>query len=351
MIDWLTMLIPCKHPEPIIGGRVLSIKADGELDWACNKRSSLRGSYSSEIHIRTASHTSEKCTHLEVSGNPVKFFQGHNLWGTDDLQSLAIATAQYIADALSIGCPEDFDQWNSGQIQLTRVDVTESFHLDSLAAVKAWLRSAEQTAYLSHRGRGQLTKGSTLYFGKHSRRWALKMYAKGEEVRAAKHGQEAILDLPSALSWADKTLRVELTLRSMELKRIGKSLVSDWAADYHDFTGVTHELLRQRFEGMTMTTTNKLSSEILNTLRPAVRTAYHAWESGADLRDVLSRRTFYRYRKELIAHGVDIATLVPKDAPSNVVPLFRTLEAVPAPVPDWAVGTALYFEPRLALAI
>lgn len=351
MIDWLTMLIPCKHPEPIIGGRVLSIKADGELDWACNKRSSIRGSYSSEIHIRTASHTSEKCTHLEVSGNPVKFFQGHNLWGTDDLQSLAIATAQYIADALSIGCSEDFDQWNSGQIQLTRVDVTESFHLDSLAAVKAWLRSAEQTAYLSHRGRGQLTKGSTLYFGKHSRRWALKMYAKGEEVRAAKHGQEAILDLPSALSWADKTLRVELTLRSMELKRIGKSLVSDWAADYHDFTGVTHELLRQRFEGMTMTTTNKLSSEILNNLRPAVRTAYHAWESGADLRDVLSRRTFYRYRKELIVHGVDIATLVPKDAQSNVVPLFRTLEAVPAPVPEWAVGTALYFEPRLALAI
>lgn len=351
MIDWLTMLIPCKHPEPITGGRVLSIKADGELDWACNKRSKIRGSYSSELHIRTASHTSESCTHIEVSGNPVKFFQGHNLWGTDDLQSLAIATAEHIARVLSIGTVEDFAEWAAGNIQLTRVDVTQSFHLDSLAAVKSWLRSAEQTAYLSHRGRGQLTKGSTLYFGKHSRRWSLKMYAKGEEIRASNHGQDSILGLPHAFAWADKTLRVELTLRSMELKRIGKYLVSQWAADYHDFTGVTDALLRQRFEGMTMTTTNKLSSEILNALRPAVRTAYHAWESGADLREVLSRPTFYRYRKELLSHGVDIATLVPKDSPSNVVPLFRTLEAVPAPVPEWAVGTALYFEPRLAIAL
>ncbi|KLB40221.1 hypothetical protein XEUV206_13880, partial [Xanthomonas euvesicatoria] len=59
---------------------------------------------------------------------------------------------------------------------------------------------------------------------------------------------------------------------------------------------------------------------------------------------ILPHRTFYKYRSELLSHGVDIATLVPREV-SNVVPLFRTLEAVPAPVPDWAVGTLLYFEP------
>jgi len=31
---------------------------------------------------------------------------------------------------------------------------------------------------------------------------------------------------------------------------------------------------------------------------------------------------------------------------SNVVPLFKVLEAVPVGVPDWAEGTPLYFEPR-----
>ncbi|WP_261382156.1 phage/plasmid replication protein, II/X family, partial [Xanthomonas vasicola] len=53
----------------------------------------------------------------------------------------------------------------AGMIQLTRVDVTESFHLESRAQVLEWLRAAEQTAHLSHRGRGQLVKSSTLYFG------------------------------------------------------------------------------------------------------------------------------------------------------------------------------------------
>jgi II/X family phage/plasmid replication protein len=340
------MVVPCKHPEPINGGQVLSVKPSGEIEWACQKRSSVRGSYSSEIHIRTAKHTAEQNTHIEISGNPVKFFQGHNLWGTDDLQALVIATIEHIAHTLAIGTSDDHKEWQSGNIQLTRVDCTQSFHLESSAAVLAWLRAAEQTAYLSHRGRGQLTKGSTLYFGKHSRRWSLKLYAKGQEVRRSGHGQESIIALPHALAWADKTLRAELTLRSMELKRIGKSLVSDWSTDYHDFERVTGALLRERFEGMTMTTTENLSSEIIQSFRPALRTAYLSWQSGVDLRQVLTRRSFYRYRKELLKHEVDIATVLPKDLPSNVVPLFRTLEAIPATVPAWAIGTSLYFEPR-----
>jgi II/X family phage/plasmid replication protein len=342
------MVVACRHPVAITGGQVLSIRPSGEIEWECLKRAPVKGSYSSEIHIRTARHTVEQNTHIEISGNPVKFFQGHNLWGTDDLPSLAIATIEHIASALNIGTSHDRLLWQAGDIQLTRVDFTQSFHLESLASVLAWLRAAEQTAYLAHRGRGQLTKGSTLYFGKHSRRWSLKLYAKGEEIRKQGHGQDAILDLPHALQWADKTLRVELTLRSMELKRLGKSIASSWSNDYHEYEGVTSELLRERFEGMTMTTTNSLSPEIIQSFRPALRTAYLSWQSGADLRDVLTRRSFYRYRKELLHHGIDIATLLPKDLPSNVVPLFRTLEAVPAPVPDWAMGTSLYFEPRFA---
>jgi II/X family phage/plasmid replication protein len=56
--------------------------------------------------------------------------------------------------------------------------------------------------------------------------------------------------------------------------------------------------------------------------------------------------TFYRHRAELLPHGIDIATLVPREGVSNVVPLHRVLEAVPVSVPDWAIGTPLYFEPR-----
>lgn len=345
MIDWLSIVAPCEHAEAISGGHVLSIKPNGEVEWQCAKRTTVEGSFSTGLQVRTALHTERPRTHIEVSGNPVKFFQGHNLWGTDDLPALAVATLRTVASVLGIvPSPDDVEAWAAGAFQITRVDVTQSFHLDNLAQVLAWLRSAEQTAHLSHRGRGQLVKGSTLYFGKHSRRWSLKLYAKGQEIRAKGHGQDSVLNLPAAVAWADRTLRAELTLRSMELKRQNLSRGSDWLALDGVPSAVTAQLLRDRFGGMTMTTTAHLPAEILDSLRPALRLAFQSWEAGADLRAILPARTFYRHRKALLPFGVDIATLVPREV-SNVVPLFRTLEAVPVGVPDWAEGTALYFEP------
>ena len=346
MIDWLSMVAPLQHLTPITGGHVVSIKPTGEVDWQCSKRATVEGSFSTGLQVRTAEHASDQpCTHVEISGNPVKFFQGHNLWGTDDLAALAVATLHHVAQVLQL-TPSDDDlrSWSLGGIRLTRVDVTESFHLPNRAAVLAWLRAAEQTAHLSHRGRGQLVKGSTLYFGKNSRRWSLKLYSKGQEITAKGHGQDAVLSLPSAVAWADKTLRAELTLRSLELKRRGLTHVCDWFPVDGVESGVTTELLRHTLGAMTMTTTSELDFEVLESLRSPVRMAYRAWQHGEDLRATLSRPTFYRYRSELLPLGIDIATVMPREV-SNVVPLFRTLEAVPVGVPEWAEGTPLYFEP------
>jgi II/X family phage/plasmid replication protein len=357
MIDWLSMVVPCHHPEPITGGHVLSIQPTGEVEWTCRKRATVEGSFSTGLQVRTAEHVAAEtpCEYIEVSGNPVKFFQGHNLWGTDDVHSLVLATMDYLVPALGLTPTEsDRARWMAGGVRLTRVDCTESFHLGSLGEVLAWLRAAEQTAHLSHRGRGQLVKGSTLYFGKNSRRWSLKLYSKGQEIRAKGHGQDAVLSLPSAVEWANRTLRVELVLRGMELKRLGRDMVTAWmpqeGTDWVTGEGVTLELLRDRLEGMTMTTTAKLSADVLESLFPAQRTAFAAWEAGNDLRVMMSRPSFYRLRAKLLPHGIDIATVLPREV-SNVVPLFKTLEAVPAPVPDWAVGTPLYFEPPRRLRV
>lgn len=341
------MIVPMPHAEPITGGHVLSVKSSGEVEWQCARRTTLQGSHSTGLQVRTAPHTADRCSHVEISGNPVKFFQGHNLWGTDDVPGLVLETARHVAHALGlVPAGETVAQWIHGHVQLLRVDVTESFHLASMGEVLAWLRAAEQTAHLSHRGRGQLVKGSTLYFGKNSRRWSLKLYAKGQEIRAKGHGQDAILSLPSAIAWAERTLRAELTLRSMELKRMRLDQVTAWLPlDGVPFQAA--ELLRERLGAMTMTTNAHLSPEVLDTFRPALRAAVAAWEAGHDLRVMFKRATFYKFRAELLPHGIDIATVMPRDV-SNVVPLHRVLEAVPASVPEWAQGTVLYFEPRHA---
>nr|WP_221444397.1 phage/plasmid replication protein, II/X family [Rhodanobacter sp. MP7CTX1] len=344
----MTFLAPCAHAHAIDGGQVLSLAPGGELQWMSRKRASVRGSFDTCLTIRTATHTPEPLTHVEISGNPVKFFQGHNLWGSDDVHALVVHTLDHLSGLGDLGLlptAEDRAAWLSGDVRLTRVDQTQSYHLGNLSDVLAWLRAAEQTAHLSHRGRGQLVKGSTLYFGQHSRRWSLKLYAKGQEIRDKGHRQEMILDLPHALAWADRTLRAELVLRSMELRRLGLDMVTAWSQLDGVDSAVTARLLQDRLGAMTMNTVAHLSASVLDSLRPSLRMAYQSWEAGCDLRAIVSRPTFYRYRADLLPHGIDIAALNPKER-SNVVPLVRVLEAVPAPVPDWAHGTHLYWEPR-----
>uniref|UniRef100_UPI003978696E phage/plasmid replication protein, II/X family n=1 Tax=Citrobacter freundii TaxID=546 RepID=UPI003978696E len=57
-----------------------------------------------------------------------------------------------------------------------------------------------------------------------------------------------------------------------------------------------------------------------------------------------SKTAFYRYRKGLMdALGIDIATVQYKQA-DYVVPFIRFVEAKPMGVPDWAIGTDLYFD-------
>ncbi|MCC5709515.1 phage/plasmid replication protein, II/X family, partial [Klebsiella pneumoniae] len=63
-----------------------------------------------------------------------------------------------------------------------------------------------------------------------------------------------------------------------------------------------------------------------------------------DIRSMHSKTAFYRYRKGLMdALGIDIATVQYKQ-PDNVVPFIRIIEAKPMGVPDWAIGTDLYFD-------
>ena len=72
-----------------------------------------------------------------------------------------------------------------------------------------------------------------------------------------------------------------------------------------------------------------------------LQSSYLHWNNGVDLRAVLSKATFYRHRKGLQEFGIDIAIRKETIDRSNVIPLIRVLEAVPASVPDWAFDLKL----------
>lgn len=89
-----------------------------------------------------------------------------------------------------------------------------------------------------------------------------------------------------------------------------------------------------------------LTPDSLDGLPGRLIAVYKLWKDGEDLRALYPKASFYRYRAELLKHGIDINVRQPAK-PENVIPLVRVLrpEAI-SQVPDWAVGTELYFDPK-----
>jgi II/X family phage/plasmid replication protein len=279
-----------------------------------------------------------------VSGNPAKWFQGHNIFGSDDVRGLAVEMLHRICASVGVTpSPDDLAVWDCGAFRLSRADVTQSFILASLEQVMNALRSLDASANLRHRGRG-VFNGEWLLFGKGSRRWSLTLYAKGLELK--RNGLPSSLVESSLMAYAQRLLRVEVRLLSLQL--VAEHL--EYAAYWGDNTA--SELHSRLLAGLQIAEASMLDPATLEGLPPRLLGVYQLWRDGHDLRGMYPRRTFYRYRLELLTHGVDIAVKQERAAPdlSNVIPLRTVLHAYPATVPEWATGTHLYFEPRVKVA-
>ena len=353
MIDWVTAIVPCRHLEYVFGSRVMKIDPNGVVEWEAHHHLEVIGSHDAKIRIRTHDAMGDGTgIKLHVTGNLAKWLQGHNLFGTDDVITLVTAVMERLCHQFDYLQPTDFDRqwWRNGVFELTRLDITSSYSLDTCLNVRSFLRSAERTAHLRYRGRGNLMQEGTLYFGQvvkrggkisQSRRWSLKMYSKGDELKAGGHElPDGIEQRAELLQWAEGKLRIELTVRSMELKRLYLNLGIN----------ATPEKLRQLFtdklRNLDMQENHTLTPELLDGLPSRLQAIYALWKQGTDIRAMYPRATAYRYRKDLLEHGIDIFVKQESNKPdmTNVVPLVRVLEAKPATIPEWAKGTSLYFD-------
>lgn len=340
MIDWLTLRLPLA--VPIDAGLVMSMDADGTIEWCAPKALSVEGSHSSSVRLRRFTYDDT----LEISGNPAKFLQGHNLFGSDDLPGLCRAFARSVCARLGYTLTEaEHAAIDSDLAKLTRVDLTQSWDFGTLPRALSVIR-ALHGAVFSHRGRGSMTREGTVYWRQKSRRLASKAYAKGHEIQAKGHTLPAALEFRDELTaHAAGLVRFEHTLRGMWLKARGLDVVQNWAT-----LGVTPQGLHTELMSQLTLTDAAVPDELVDQLPARLRLIYRAWQSGDDLRRTLPIRSFYRYRKQLIEHGIDIASTQHQREPSNVIPLRIVLTGTPATVPAWAKGTPLYFEPAAAAA-
>jgi II/X family phage/plasmid replication protein len=352
VIDWLTFVAPLDHVRgergPFFAGEVMATKPDrlhpdGWVpDWVVQKRKSFEGSHSSVIQIQSTDEAGQPA--IWVSGNPAKWFQGHNIFGSDDLAGLVREMLFRICNAVGIE-PSDGNRlaWQLGAIKLLRVDVTRSYMLNGLAQVRNALRSLDATAHMKHRGRGVFS-GDSLIYGKGSRRASFTLYAKGAEL--LRHSLPMLLADTSLMSYAQGLLRAEARLLSLQLKELQLDQVMHWSDNS------ASELHQSFIDRLHIAEAAMLDAHLLEGLSPRLQLAYNSWREGHDLRAMLPRKTFYRYRTELLKAGIDLAVKQERTGPdlANVVPLRTVFHAYPAVVPDWAIGTPLYFEPRAKVA-
>ncbi|MGC5605180.1 phage/plasmid replication protein, II/X family [Klebsiella pneumoniae] len=86
MIDWITAIFPCFHETTLVSGRITKINSSGEIEWESLTAISVVGSHDSSLRLKTDSiNDFGTGTHIYFDGKPVKFLQGHNLFGPDHL--------------------------------------------------------------------------------------------------------------------------------------------------------------------------------------------------------------------------------------------------------------------------
>jgi II/X family phage/plasmid replication protein len=333
MIDWVTMRVNCEHEGIICNGSVVKVSKDNEIEWTSTSWLPVVGSHDSSIVIRSVTDST-----IEISGNPAKWLQGHNLFGTNDLNALCWLFLNKLIKIPELKLKPTMTQMKyikDGIYTISRVDVNETWLLNNLQDVHAAIRALELSARLKHRGAGQF-KGDTLYWGKGSNRWFLKCYHKGDEINRKKSNYPDALRTPEMLDFAARSLRFEMTLKSNFLRERMLHIPANWTPE------TAMLLLIEALGKLEMSTKFRLNDVAMQSLKPSERTAYYTWLAGGDMKVILPKTTFYRHRSTLLKHGVDIGILRDVEKPDpKVIPLIRILEAQPVGIPDWAFEKGL----------
>lgn len=337
MIDWITARVPCTVPGHINGGAVIFIDASGKVERETDRRLQVRGSHESTLAVRGGGGE------LEISGNPAKWLQGHNLFGSSHPIKLVYWVMRRLIPLLSLSPTLDERRsWVYGNYDLLRVDATRMYDLGSNAEVVRFLSGAAVVA------KGRYQKASaygsdTVYIGQRSSRATVKFYNKLQELLTRGHMLPDTLtpeERQMLLEFAEGQLRYELTLRSKELAERGLRPASAWSSETAD------RLLNERLGKIELNDALRLAEDVVGQLPPKLVPIYDAWRAGRDLKQLYAKNTFYRYRRQLLAFDIDIAEVRPREIVPETQylmgrPLKSFLVGPGVSIPEWAKGTDL----------
>lgn len=330
-VDWLSLYQ--SHPEelPIIDdGTVMGIDSAGELVWKTCRKARVEGSHETSVSIRCDGHT----VHFE--GNVSRFGRTNNVFGFD----LAECLRRVNTILAKLGLPPftwgrkfhrpkkttfNGSLVNTGELEecwtgarITRIDMTANYGAGSLADARAymeWLATQQHSARVKV---GTHADGSTVDWGKGSRRVYSKVYLKSAEL--IKHGGPAEL-----IQYCDEAglVRFEVTAKATQLISMGCQYLGSLDM------GKLIELFEDRQAVMQRA---EHSHDDLEHLPNAFRRTARDYLAGDNLAGRMGASTFRRHRAALLPYGLDIA--VPRNV-INFQPKVRVIELRPLSAPSW----------------
>ncbi len=321
--DWIEGVIFLPHDEIKTGMFAnVDIGDDGQYKLVSYKPKRLvcEGSYESSFTIQTcpydyldfysqfddqiASLPVDKRNHvfLHFSGNPVKFLQGHNVFGVSDIFYLVHQTLKRCFQVAGFDSfiPSLRSIIYNGDWRVTKIDLTKMIQLLTSEQVRDYLEHARETSHVRN-GRVEFSD-NTLYFGSKKRTgWAFKMYDKYLELssRSKKHQLPDALKSTGIKEFCEGQVRCELRIFKKELDRHGLT-------DPFLLAEKIEELFIMYLNRIDMTP-QKENDENLYCLPRRLVSTYLLWKQGKNMRDVLPRTTYYNHRSGLLAFNIDIS--------------------------------------------
>jgi len=334
MIDYLDVSINCKHGE--IGNILRNIDVNTGQVRDYRKDFLVKNKLNNSLKVKS-SHNGQR---IKISGNFVKFLQGHNVWGTNDLIGLCFDVVKLVLDKLGISITEDeLNNIKNGKFIIHRVDIAWNYRVDVDVISKLIKTVGEQW---HEQDKDTSNYGiQTVYLNQHSKHWAFKLYDKRQEL---KHKP-----LPLALPHRYKIQEYTNGIIRCELKLCGKALQE---CDLDIGSGWSVEMVLEMMQLALKQT--ELSGSIYRRLLPKkvmqlklkLRQAYVLWEDGHDLTTLYDYQVLNRMRKAFDKIGVDIKNPPPKAEVKDVkIATYFTVENK-LNYPKWAKKLGLIHKPK-----
>ena len=318
-IDWITIsqLHTESEPFPVYtGGINVDYDPLGNARFERVRPASFPGSFETSLRIKSDGR------HISLSGNVGRFCRKDNLFNCGWQETLRKCNRILVSRSLPA--------FNAGKVgyaigesglpsaRVSRIDLTANFATGSESQARHLIR------WLATRSVSRMKKGRA---GDESVWWVnsrhmLKAYIK--HIEMLKHGCSP--DDPVYL-WCKEqgVVRVEIELKRRLLADLNMVEIDD----------INDEKLIQVFHEQTEifnAVDRSDEPDILDAIPTKSRVHAAAWMAGQDLRQFMSRATFFRHAKILRDYGIDISE--PRNVETFPVKV-RIVEMKPLSMPDW----------------